>query len=71
MPAEWKIHGLEKIKDKMIDHPAKIIVDGGGIWTIRLNKEYEYQEQVLYILNGIRNKIFTNRVINALLNDEN
>jgi len=53
----------------MIDHPAKIIVDEDGIWTIRLNKEYKYQWQVLYILNEIRKKILTIRATNALLRD--
>lgn len=70
MPEEWKRNGLEKIKDKMIDHPAKISVNEEGIWTIRLNKEYEYQEHVLYILQEIKKKILTIRATNALLNDE-
>ena len=55
----------------MIEHPAKIIVDEDGIWTIRLNQEYKYQEQVLYILNEIKKKIIINRATNTLLNDEN
>ena len=54
----------------MIDHPAKISVNEEGIWTIRLNKEYEYQEHVLYILQEIKKKILTIRATNALLNDE-
>lgn len=70
MPDYWKRESLETVKEQLICHGGEIRQKIDKIWTIRLNKNYYYKQEVMHIYRSIKKRVHFNHYVKIFSNDK-
>ena len=69
MPGYWKRESLETVKEQLISHGAQIREKNDKIWTIRINKDYQYKQETMSIYKSIKKKAYFKHYAKILNNN--
>ena len=69
MPGHWKRESLETVKEQLISHGAQIREKDGKICTIRINKNYQYEQETIGIYRSIKKRAYFKYYVKILCNN--
>ena len=69
MPGYWKRESLETVKEQLISHGAQIREKNDKIWTIRINKDYQYKQEAMSIYKSIKKRAYFSHYAKILNNN--
>jgi len=69
LPGYWKRESLETVKEQLISHGAQIREKNDKIWTIRINKDYQYKQEAMSIYKSIKKRAYFRHYAKILSNN--
>jgi len=72
LPGHWKRESLETVKEQLISHSAQIREKDDKIWTIwtiRINENYQYKQEVMSIYRSIKKRAYFKHYAKILNNN--
>jgi len=70
LPTYWKRESLETAKEQLICHGAQIREENDKIWSIRINENYQYKQEVMSIYKSIKKRAYFRQYAKILNNNE-
>jgi len=68
LPGYWKRESLKTVKEELI-YGAQIREKNDKIWTIRINKDYQYKQEAMSIYKSIKKRVYFSHYAKILNNN--